>query len=208
MAFSPLNRALGVVLVLLVAGCSSEPPEPVYVAPNYTYLKPLRVNVGAVVIQDAWTPGPDDIGMLSPVRPIDALHRMAQDRLVATGTAGRAVFTIEDASIRRVGDSVTANFIVRLAIENAGGVARGYAEARVTRATAVPDDAGPLRQTLYTLTTQMMRDMNVELEYQLRRALHDWLEETAPASSAVPAPVEQQPLPAPGEQRRPPASGF
>src|SRR5438105_14803775 len=99
MAFSPLNRALGVVLVLLVAGCSSEPPEPVYVPPTYTYLKPLRVNVGAVVIEDAWAPGPDDVGMLSPVRPIDALHRLAQDRLVATGTAGRAVFKIEYASI-------------------------------------------------------------------------------------------------------------
>jgi len=85
---------------------------------------------------------------------------------------------------------------------------RGYAEARVTRATAVSADAEPLRQTLYTLTTQMMRDMNVEFEYQLRRTLHDWLEETTPASSAVPAPVEQQPLPAPGEQRPPPALGF
>ena len=208
MTFPFVNRTLGGALALLIAGCSSAPPEPVYVPPSYTYLKPLRVNVGAMVIEDAWAPGPDDVGMLSPVRPVDALHRMAQDRLVATGTAGRAVFTIEDASISRVGDSVTGNFIVRIAIEGAGGVGRGYAEARVTRATVVPDDAGPLRQTLYTLTTQMMRDMNVEFEYQLRRTLHDWLEETAPASGAVTAQVEQQPLPPPGEQRPPPASGF
>ena len=201
-------RALGLGLALLLAGCSSRAPEPVYVPPTFTYLRPLRVNVGAIVIEDAWVPGPDDAGMLSPVRPLDALHRMAQDRLVPTGNAGRAVFKIEDASIRRIGDGVTANFIVRLVIENAGGGVRGYAEARVTRATVVPPDAEPLRQTLYTLTTQMMRDMNVEFEYQLRRTLHDGLEETAPAAGAVPAPVEQQPLPPPGEQRPSPASGF
>lgn len=202
-----MRRALGLALVLLLVGCSSERPEPVYVPPTYTYLKPLRVNVGAIVVQDAWAPGPGDLGMLSPVRPVDALHRMAQDRLVAVGNAGRAVFKIEDASIGRVGDSVTGEFVVRLEIEDPGGVARGYAEARVTRAV-VPPDAEPLRQTLYALTTQMMRDMNVEFEYQLRRTLHNWLEETAPASSAVPAPVEQQPLPPPGEQHPPPALGF
>ena len=40
------------------------------------------------------------------------------------------------------------------------------------------------------MTRAMMDDMNVEFEYQVRRSLKDWLATT----TAVPAPVESQPL--------------
>ena len=52
-----------------------------------------------------------------------------------------------------------------------------------------------LPAALYDMTRAMMDDMNVEFEFQARRALRDWLQsaEAAPA----PAPVQQQDLPSP-----------
>ena len=193
-------------LSLLLASCGSPAPEPVYAPPAYAYLKPLRLNVAAVAIADDWAPGPDDVGALSPVRPLDALRRMAQDRLGAAGSGGRAVFRIEDASVRRSGEFLLGNCAVRLDIENADGSPAGYAEARVARSASVSDEVS--RPALYALVTAMMRDMNVEFEFQVRRVLHSWLEETSPAPAALPAPVEQQPLPPPGVQPAPPPSGI
>lgn len=197
------------VAVLLLGACSGPPPpEPVYAPASYTYLNPLRLDVGAVEVADDWTPGPDDVGALSPVRPLDALHRMATDRLGASGSAGRAVLRIEQASIRRAGERLMGDLAVRLEIVGADGAPRGFAAARVTRTATLPDE-DMLRQTLYALINDMMRDMNVELEYQARRSLGRYLAATVPAGGALPAPVEQQPLPPPGAAPpAPPASGI
>ena len=201
-------RAAGALLgvaALLLACSGPPPPEPVYAPPTYSYLNPLRLDVGTVEVVDDWTPGPDDVGVFSPVRPLDALHRMAADRLGDGGSAGRAVLRIENASIRRTGDRLMGDLVVRLEIIGADGAPRGFATAEVTRTALLPDQ-DMLRQTLYALTNDMMRDMNVELEYQVRRSLGRWLVGTAPAGAALPAPVEQQPLPPPGAP--PPASGI
>ncbi len=203
MTARPAGRLVGLLAVLLLAACAAPAPEPVYSPPNYGYLKKLRLNVGAVDIVDDWAPGPEDIGAVSPVRPLDALERMARERLVAAGGRAGAVFHIEDAAIRRIGDTLNGDLVVRLDIRRANGTRAGYAEARVTRTAILPDSAW-LRRTLYTMTTQMMADMNVELEYQLRRTLGRWLESAAPPGSALPVPVQRQPLPPP----EPPATGF
>jgi hypothetical protein len=61
-----------------------------------------------------------------------------------------------------------------------------------------------IHQTLYDMTRQMMDAMNVELEYQIRRSLRDWL---APANVA-PAAVQRQPLETPNAPPGPaPATG-
>ena len=56
-------------------------------------------------------------------------------------------------------------------------------------------DAADLPAALYDMTRAMMDDMNVELEFQIRRSLRDWLQD--PTAAPPPAPVEQQELPAP-----------
>ncbi|MBV9756386.1 MAG: hypothetical protein JO047_04970 [Alphaproteobacteria bacterium] len=206
------GRAAGALLgtALLLAACAGPPPpEPVYVPPSYSYLNPLRLDVGTVEIADDWTPGPEDAGVLAPVRPLDALHRMAADRLGAGGSAGRAVLRIQDAAIRRTGERLDGNFAVRLEVVGADGALRGFAVARVTRTATLPDDDA-LRPTLYAMINDMMRDMNVELEYQVRRTLARFLVGASPAGAAVPAPVQQQPLPPPGAAPpgAPPPSGI
>ena len=191
------KRWLGVATVLLLAGCTPPPPEPVYAPPNYSYLRPLRLNVGSLAVEDDWTPGPEDVGAASPVPPLAALERMAHDRLFAAGDRGSAVFKIGDATIRRIGDTLNGDFIVRLDILRPNGTRVGYAEARVTRTALMPDD-DQLRPTLYLMVGQMMADMNVELEYQVNRTLAHWLMRPAPPGTAIRAPVEQQALPPPG----------
>ncbi len=64
--------------------------------------------------------------------------------------------------------------------------------ARVFR--RIDTDSGDERGTLYDLEKQLLDALNVELEYQVRRNLKDWL---VAAPSAVPAPVNAQPLPPP-----------
>jgi hypothetical protein len=196
-----MQRLIGLLIALLLAACSSPPPPHDYAALRYGYLTKLRLNVGSISIDDSWTPrgGVRDVSSLSPVQPIDALRQMAEDRLVAGGTGGRAVFRIADASIIQVGgDRFDGHLDVVLDIYTADNVRTAYAEAQVAHSIS-GTGTGPeeVRQTLYTLTKEMMDDMNVEFEYQLKHALHDWLQDDTPSSGVVPAPVQAQPLAAP-----------
>jgi len=200
--YTCISRRLALRLFLLpLASCAvEEVPAPVYPPLDYGYLAPLRLNVARIEIDDSWTPpgGVQDLSALSPVQPIDALRRTLRERLVAGGNAGRALATIEDAAIVQGYGGLAGHFAVRLDIFTSGDTPAAYAEATVARTLGVPA-AGPdtLASALYTLTRQMMDDMNIELEFQVRRSLRDWLRDSNPSPSVVPAPVQQQPLPPP-----------
>jgi hypothetical protein len=185
--------ALAVAAVLLaLAACSSAPPR-VYAPLHYDYLTPLRLNVASVTVESRFVPGgPNDLNPQDPAPLVPTLTAMAQDRLQAVGSTGRAVFVIKDASLSRVGDGINASMDVELDVYAGGGTRAGFAEARVSRFRS--GDGGDLQATLYDMTKQLMDAMNIEFEYQVRRSLKDWL---AP-SSAAPAPVQQQALPPPG----------
>ena len=192
----------------LLAGCGGEAPPPQVFPPlDYSYLTKLRLNVANVQIDDTWTPAADSgqhVEYLSPVQPLDALRLMAQQRLVASGSSGQARFVIEDASILQRPDSLDGSLAVRLDVSTADGTRSGFAEARVARSLPeTPDQADGGRAAAYQLTKQMMDDMNVEFEYQVRRTLRDYLqagETTAPPA----APVQSQDLaPPPGTTLEP-----
>jgi hypothetical protein len=200
-------RSVVIAVTLLVAACVQSPPVRTSFPPfDFSYLTKLRLNVATIDIDDAWQPPPDprQIGAYAPVSPVAALRQMAMDRLSAGGTSGRAVFTITDASLLRVGGRINGSFAVRLTVTNADGTRSAFAEARVARSsTLVDDDPATLRDALYTLVKQAMDDMNVEFEYQVRRTLRDWLQTTAP-SAPLPPPVQSQDLPPPGAVATPP----
>ena len=213
MAGSPsLRRSLAfgasLATVMLVGGCGGgSNPEPVFRQPSYTYLTPLRLNVGQIRVEDHVPPqaGPDDLGPTSPVPPDQALKQMAQDRLVAAGSSGTAVFSIDQASITgQPGGALDGTMAVHLDIVSNSGGHAGYAEAHVSRQFVPGTSTGDngTRAQLYALTTQMMQDMNVEFEFQLRRTLGDWMLDASGAPVAT--TVEQQPLGGPGS---PPVTG-
>ena len=186
------RRSLLLLLPLAAAACAGEAPVRQSLPPlRYDYLTKLRLNVANV--DYAPPPPPDPLDRLNPAPPAQALLQMAHDRLAAGGTLGRAVFTIDQARITRVPDGLDGALAVHLDVLTSEGNRAGFAEARVSRrAAGIGSD---LRGALYDITAQMMADMNVEFEFQVRRSLRDWLQE---ATTAPPPPaVEAQPLGAP-----------
>ncbi len=193
-----LGLAAGLTATLFLSGCGGGGGEAKAFRPlSYGYLTPLRLNVGEIRIEDHAPPptGPGDLAGESPVPPEQALRRMAQDRLVAAGSSGKAVFSIDQASITGEGGGpLDGTLAVHLDIIGRNGGHAGYAEAHVSR-QFVPGsgtDNDGVKGQLYNLTAQMMQDMNVEFEFQLRRTLSDWMVDASGAPVA--AGVEQQPL--------------
>jgi ribosomal protein S12 len=186
-----LTRRASLLLPFLLAACGHEertnfPPL------RYNYLPPIRLNIGALTVEQRFYPSgiAPDVTALDPVHPVEALRSMAEDRLQAAGTTGTAVFGITNAAITRQDDVITCALGATLEIYMVPGVRSGFAQAVVSREHSgrIED----LRGTLYDITKATMDAMNVEFEYQVRRNLQPWL------VSAVPSPVQQQPLATPG----------
>ncbi len=215
--------AVALLLALLLAACGSEQPAPQSFPPlDFSYLPPLPLNVEGLEVQSQYvSPGPPDVSEYDPVSPVEALRLIATERLKPVGSAGRAVFVIDDAALVRNGDTITGAFSVTLNIYTSAGVRAGFAQATVTRQmTNVGEN---LPAALYTLTSQLMQQMNVEFEYQVRRSLHDWLvspgptpppvpqqvpspmQTPAPSYSPTPAVPAPQPMPEPAPPYSPPA---
>ena len=185
-----LPRRIILLLPLAVAACAGDAPLPPMPPLRYDFLTPLQLNVATVDVGDA--PPPSPVEAQSPASAGQALRQMAADRLVPAGSLGRAVFVIDQAQVTRLSNQLDGLLAVRLDVLTTEGTRVGFAEARVSRSATT---RGNLRVALYDLTRQMLDDMNIEFEFQVRRSLRAWLQDatTAPA----PAPVEQQELLAP-----------
>lgn len=191
---APTSRRAVLLLPLLAAACGTNPPLLRDYPPlRYDFLTKLRLNVATVDVDEAPAPA----GVLdaeAPVRPAVALRWMARDRLVPGGNSGRAVFVVDEAAISQSAGGLNGVMAVHLDVLTAEGTRAGFVEARVSRrrTSARGED---LRTALYELVREMMDDMNVEFEFQVRRGLRDWLQDatTAPA----PAPVGREELAVP-----------
>ena len=194
------GSAVGACLLLAACG-GADRSEASFAQPDYSYLPKLRLNVGTITVEDHAPPAgdPDELSQQAPVPPAQAMQQMARDRLLAAGNSGTGVFTIDQASITGTGGgALDGHLSAHLDILTANGGHAGYAEAHVSRqfVPGAGTSEGGTRAQLYDLTTQMMQDMNVELEYQVRRSLHDWLVDASGAPIA--GSVEQQTLAPPG----------
>ena len=194
--------ALCLPALVPLAGCGGEPVPTSFAQLGWDYLPPLKLNVARIDTDDSWTPraGTREKGFLAPTSPVEALRKMAEDRLIAGGSAGRALFVIDDASIQQVRDDYVGSFAVHLDVSTTEGTRSGYAEARVVRRRAIRNDSPDgVRAELYDLVKQMMADMNVEFEFQVHRSLRDYLQTTAPAAPE-PGPVDRQELAPPAPE--------
>ncbi len=183
--------ALPFALPLALAACVSETTAPPPTAPlDYSAYGKLPLNVASIQIQQNYFPSgqPPDVSAEDPLNPVSALRQMATERLQAQGGTGRAVFSIDNASVIQQGAELIGAFTVTLTIYDDRGTRVGYASATATRQLA--GFGSDLRGALYSLTTELMQQMNGEFERQVRHSLGPWL--LAPA--VTPAPVEQVPL--------------
>lgn len=179
--------------VTLIAGCSSSDDAITAFAPyQYGYLNQIHLNVATMQVADHASSEaiPGDESANAPIPPDQALTQMAQQRLVAAGQSGAAIFTIDRASIvHEPGGYLEGKMDSHLDIQSSTGQQVGEVEAHVTR-TMKPDlsrgDADS-RENLYEITRQMMQDMNVELEFQIKNNLKDWLVDAGgtPTASAI-----------------------
>jgi len=171
---------------------------------RYEHLTKLRLNVAAVDVEERFfAGGPGDVSTIAPVPPIVAVQQMARDRLLAMGRTGRAALIVKQASLVQAHGGYDGHIDVELAISDTDGKRLAYAEARVARRQTGGDE---MRATLYEMTDQMMDALNVELEFQIRRNLRDWLlPETAPGSQGEPPQGEASPSAVQREELSPPS---
>ena len=193
-AFS-LTRRTSLLLPFLLAACGGSDDDRTSFAPlRYDYLPTIPLNVAALQTETRFVPArlASDVTESDPVDLLDAMKGLATDRLKPVGAKDRAVFAIRQASLIQRGDQITGTLEATLEILTDDGQHAGYAQARARRQHTGRIDN--LRGKLYDMTVGMMDDMNVELEFQIRKNLKDWISDTV---TAAPTPVSADPLPAP-----------
>jgi hypothetical protein len=137
----------------------------------------------------------------APVRPEREMLRMAEDRVAAMGTAGKARFLVQAAEFRREplssgglasvfagqpGERLTCRLNCGLEIISPEGSRVAFVEAQAMRQRTLPDGATDRQRAAADLVRQAMEALNVEFEFQVRRVLRDWLVEgTAPPAGGV-----------------------
>jgi hypothetical protein len=176
---------------LALAACGGLPKPRDFPPMTYEYLPQIRLNVASVEIDNRFVPASrDEVSDRAPIPPIVALRQMANDRLKAFGSSGKAVLVIKDASLVRGSNEIVGRMVVELDVYTSDNQRAGFATAQVDQRRS--GEITDLQGILYDLTKTMMDRMNVELEFQARRSLRDWLMPETPKLSAE--PVQQQDL--------------
>lgn len=212
--FRPSRRTLLLALPLAVAGCGGgEPPAALPpLVTGYGHLTPLRLNVATIEVTEP-VPAAVRVDEPMPLRPEREMLRMAQDRLIPMGTQGQARFLVQAAEFRRErlpaeggltglfagepGERLTTRLQARLEVlspEDGRRVGFVEAEARGQRTLPAGTSEADRRRAAEEVVRRAMDQLNVEFEYQVRRALRGWLVEGA-NPAADPAAIEREDLP-------------
>jgi hypothetical protein len=134
-------RLVAFVLVVVLSGCA-KPEKPVFEAFDFDYLTKIKLDVGAVEVDDGWVPrgSARHVEYLAPTRPTKAMRLMAEQRLVPGGAAGTAALRIDDASIALFRGRFEGNFAVHLDVLDADGQQVGMVNARVRDSEAAREE--------------------------------------------------------------------
>ena len=213
------TRRLVLLMPLAAAACGRRGPEPVAALPplvtGYGHLTPLRLNVAEVQVPEP-LPGAVIVQGVAPLSPAQEMRRMAEERLIPAGASGQARFLVERARLLRErlpttgglagalrteqSERLTCDMLCRLDIVSADGDATAFIEAGARRSRTLEEGTSPaaLSRAAEELVRQTMDELNVELEFQARRNLRDWLlAAPTPAAEVAPQPVEREDLPRP-----------
>ncbi|MCE2575328.1 hypothetical protein [Komagataeibacter sp. FNDCR2] len=197
-----LRRGLRVVLaaslpLMALSACDHADSSPTtsFAPPRFSSQPPLNLNVASISVVDRGQPGviPGDLSARAPFPPDQSLAQMAHDRLIAAGSGGQAVFTIDRASIlHQPGGVLDGQLNVHLDVTSTDGRMTGYAVAQVTRSYDPKTRHGnsDTPENLNTLTDMMLQDMSQELENQIRSHLGNWLVTSQPPGSVAVQPLD------------------
>lgn len=193
----PRLRFLGALLIfaLATAGCDTAPPEQVFPDITFGHLPPINLNVRTIEVVSRYTSPlkAPNVEHKFPQPPEKVLRRWAHDRLRAVGREGTARFVIAEAGAvetalprekgfqasftRQQSERYDAAVEAAIEIYDARGANRGFAAARVTRATTVAEDISLLgrERVWFKLTDDLTKDFNAEIERQIRQHLPGWM---------------------------------
>lgn len=195
--------------MLLVGACTTDgPPPSPPPPPDFTFLTRLRLDVAEILTDDRLPPpAPNDRSNLAAVTPAAYLRAIVRDRLLADGTSGRAIATLQRAEVDEVrlptqGSLFTTEIdtrydgrmALRIDLVGADGSPGGFAEADVRRGREVLENVGAAGRAavVQAIARDLADAMNVELEFQLRRSLREVLIDGQ--RPAVPEAVQQEQL--------------
>lgn len=198
----PGRRALLLAPVVLAACAAETDPAPLPpLVEGYAHLTPLRLNVREIAITLPEVGPARRVDPPAPLDPLAEMERMARERLFAAGLSGRARLAIEAASLSRRPLTEAGFFtpateqvscVLRCRLEVFRGTENepaGFAAAEVRRMATGPRDGSEARRAAETVR-RAMEDMNVELEFQIRRNLGAFL-----VTGAAGPAVQAEPLP-------------
>lgn len=180
---------LWALLVLALSACQIEPPRQTFAELTFDHRPPLRFDVAEVQVDQAYVPRlePPHVEQKTPLPPAAAAARWARDRLRATGTEGRLLFTVQEASVVEVplpktggleglwvvdqSERYDARLVLTMTLFNAFGAQEASATVTATRSATVPEDASlnEREAVWFALVEKLMRDSDGQLEETLRR---------------------------------------
>ena len=193
----PVSTRIRVIpaLLLLVAGCSTQPPPQKFPELGWSRLPPFVLKAGQIEVVKAYVPSDQapHVETLPPRTLIDSADRWARDRLQAGGGSGFARFIVTDASMVEVALPVhtglayafttqqakryDAHVAVRLEIFDASGKPIGHATAEASNSRSVPQEVSQrqLNETWYLIVEGAMVDLNSELDRNIHAYLGPFL---------------------------------
>lgn len=190
-------RFLAVVLLgaAALAACESTVSRPQFPSLTYAHMPTLRFNLADVATASEFAAplAAPHIEHAMPEAPEKAMRQWAEDRLAAGGSSGRIVFTIIDASVveaelpvdsgisgafkEQQAERYTGTAEARLEVIDTQGTRRGFASAKVSLSRTVPEGItlNERDQALFTLTEDLMKRFDAEMEKNIREFLGGYL---------------------------------
>ncbi len=182
------NLAAALVGALLLAACTTPPPQSRFPEITFKHLPPIRLDVRDISVEDEYrAPGtPPNVEHLFPARPAAAAAAWGRDRLLAAGATGHLRYVVRDASaveeslktktglsgVLTVDQSerYTLNIVVELHMTADDGRSEGTATARVERSITAPEDAtlADREKIWFRLVDDAMKELNAQLEKTIK----------------------------------------
>lgn len=174
-------RLLAFVASLALTACNTPPHRQEFPEITYQHLRPFRLDVARVAIVDAYQPDPaNDIADQFPEQPAAVARQWAEDRLLAVGQQGEAIYTITlakstDTPLRRSqgmqamthkDQSDRYDLWITVNLEVRSGGKAGAVTAQSARSQTVIEDM-TLNQregVLFNLLDATMKDVNAQME--------------------------------------------
>jgi hypothetical protein len=178
----PLLKAFGpALLALVLVSCNTPPDRRQFPEITFQHLQPFRLDVARVQIVDAYQPDPaNDVGSQFPESPAAVARQWAEDRLLAVGSQGEAIYTITLAKatqtplkrstgitgVTHKDQSDRFDLQVTVNLELRSGGKSGAVTAQAARSQTVREDM-TLNQregVLFDLLDITMKDVNAQME--------------------------------------------